>query len=129
MLHGAGRTKRGRMDTTTRAAVTGLVERLGTQRKASSYLGESTGVISDIVLGKSNHVSYVTEQRVRAALGLAPVPRRVEVECCPDCGAVHTGRCHGRAVRVQAVRVRVVSRVVDMSLAQLRAAIRGRYDY
>ena len=79
------------MDTTTIDAITGLVARLGSQRKASAYLGESPGVVSDIVRGRGKHVSLATENRVRAAgalrvvVGMRPrlVVTRSSLPPCP----------------------------------------------
>lgn len=43
-------------------------------------------------------MSRKTENRMRVALGLAPLPALVEVYPCEDCGDVHTGRCNGKPV-------------------------------
>lgn len=40
-------------------------------------------------------MSLNRENRMRAALGFDPLPCLVEVQPCPDCGSVHTGRCNG----------------------------------
>ncbi len=117
------------MDTTTIDAIKGLVARLGSQRKASAYLGESPGVVSDIVRGRGKHVSLATENRVRAALGLPAILPRVEVEVCPDCGGVHVGRCHGREVVLRPVRHRrLPSRIADMPTGMLAVMIRTRAE-
>lgn len=43
-------------------------------------------------------MSHKTEDRMRIALGLAPLPAMIEVLPCPDCGDAHTGRCNGKPV-------------------------------
>lgn len=118
------------MNPDTIVAINSAIKSAGGLRKAAAHLKVSAGTLSDIVNSRHEHVSLRTENRVRAALGLAPVPARVEVDACPDCGGVHVGRCHGRAVEVRpARRPKPVTRIADMSIAQLRATIANRSEY
>jgi predicted RNA-binding Zn-ribbon protein involved in translation (DUF1610 family) len=55
----------------------------------------SKGTLSRVLRGCS--VSEYAENDIRAKLGLEPIQTYV-VEACPDCGAAHTGRCHGKPV-------------------------------
>lgn len=106
-----------------------MVESAGSYRKAARRLGVSHAAVWNLAHGRTRDVSRRTENKVRAALGLAPAPARVEVDACPDCGNVHTGRCHGRAVAVRPVRqARPVTRWADASTSVLRAAIRNRVE-
>lgn len=124
------KTSRSPSNAETAVYVRQAVEEAGSLRKAARRLGVSPAALGDIVRERQGHVSRSTENRVRAALGLAPVPARVEVDACPDCGGVHVGRCHGRAVEVRpARRPKPVTRIADMSIAQLRATIANRSEY
>ena len=62
----------------------------------------SKGTLSRALNGQS--VSEYAENEIRHKLSL-PSIQTVLVEACPDCGAAHTGRCHGKPV----VRVVTVS--------------------
>lgn len=115
------------------AAVTDCIE---TQRRTKSLrricsdagLPESdAAMLSRIVRGK--HVPDHTLRRIGHALGVTPPPR-IEVDPCPDCGSVHTGRCHGKPVEMRPVRQhRPYTRWADAPVSVLAAAIRGRVDY
>ena len=99
------------------------------QRAAANALGVTQSMLSDVLRGRADHISATQENRLRIALGLAPIAR-IEVEPCPDCGAVHTGRCHGRAVEVRPVRKpRPISRWADASVRTLAHAIAQRTEY
>lgn len=101
----------------------------GSYRRTAAALHVPYTLIRDIVKGKHAHVSRASENRVRVALGLSDLPSRVEVDPCPDCGSVHTGRCHGRAVAVLPVRRRrPLSRWADAPTSVLAAAIRERVE-
>ncbi len=92
-------------------------------------LGVPQPLLSDVLRGRADHVSAAQENKLRIALGLAPVAL-YEVPACPDCGAVHTGRCHGRAVEVRPVRKpRPISRWADASVRTLAHAIAQRTEY
>lgn len=81
-------------------------------------------LLSKIARGES--VSELTLRRVGHALGIMPAPR-IAVDPCPDCGGVHTGRCHGRVVEVRPVRRRrAITRWADAPVAVLRDALRNR---
>lgn len=121
------KTSRSPSNAETAVYVRQAVEEAGSLRKAARRLGVSPAALGDIVRERQGHVSRSTENRVRAALGLAPVPARVEVDACPDCGGVHVGRCHGRAVEVRPVRRRrAITRWADAPVAVLRDALRNR---
>lgn len=99
------------------------------QRKAAEMLGVPQPLLSDVLRGRADHVSAAQENKLRIALGLAPVAR-IEVDPCPDCGSVHTGRCNGRAVEVRPVRRRKpVHRIADYPARALAAAIIHRQEY
>jgi hypothetical protein len=92
-------------------------------------LGVPYTLIRDIVKQRHEHVSHGAENKVRAALGLAPLPRRIEVDPCPDCNGVHTGRCNGKQVAVRPVRQRrLPQRIIEYTVNQLAWSIRGRVE-
>lgn len=116
--------------------------RHGSLRKLAADLGFPTsfaGTLSDILRARDNHVSRETENRVRHALGLPALPRRVEVPACPTCGEVHVaGDCHGKPVaqvvvlapgeQVRRAR-KPISRWADYATAALRQALVKRQSY
>lgn len=59
----------------------------------------SPGVVSDILAGHDEDVSVRMENRVRAALGLPPIPPRRYATCCPDCLARGVEVVHGDGLR------------------------------
>lgn len=117
------------MDDGTLVAVQNRIGDIGSQSALARRLGVSQQTLSDIINGRAEHVSLRTENKVRAALGLPPIVLHT-VPACPDCGAVHTGRCHGRTVEVRPVRRRKpVTRWADAPTKQLAAAIIHRTEY
>jgi hypothetical protein len=77
-----------------------LVEHPTLDGIVSAYgLPVSKGTLSRILRGIP--VSLWAENVVRVALGEAPL--LVEIPACPDCGAVHHARCHGKAAPVAVV--------------------------
>lgn len=100
----------------------------GSLRKAAKRLGITPAALSDIVRERHEHVSRRTENKVRAALGLAVLAPRVEVDPCPDCGSVHHGRCNGREVAIRPVRRRTWSRWADAPTGALADALRSRVE-
>lgn len=100
----------------------------GSQRAASRAISIPQSVLSDIVRERHAHVSVATECRVRTALGL-PVLVLHTVPACPDCGSIHTGRCHNRPVAVRPVRtLKPLARWADAPTGVLAAAIRNRQE-
>ena len=61
---------------------------------ALGYPKSYSATISGVLRGEAGRLTPETENVLRARLGLAPV-NLIQVTSCPDCGAVHTGRCHG----------------------------------
>jgi transcriptional regulator with XRE-family HTH domain len=109
-------------------AITGLVERLGSQRAVAKLLGVPSATISDILRGRDGHISRERENEIRAALALEPLPLLVTIPACPDCGNVHHGRCNGKPVAIRpAHRRREPQRIADYPTRQLAEAIRKRY--
>lgn len=99
------------------------------QRAAANALGITQAALSDVLRGRGDHIGAAQENKLRIALGLAPVAR-IEVEPCPDCGSVHTGRCNGRAVEVRPVRLRKPAhRIADYPVRALASAILCRQEY
>lgn len=43
-------------------------------------------------------MSLKRERRLCMEMGIEPPPHEHNVPACPDCGDVHTGRCHGKPV-------------------------------
>lgn len=73
-----------------------------TWRGLAQHLGYAPNYAATLCKAARNAPGAMTaeaENVLRLRLGLAPV-HHVEVPPCPDCGAVHTGRCHGREVKV-----------------------------
>lgn len=103
---------------------------LQSQSALARDLGLGSGgqaLISKVARGV--HISPASELRIARAMGIAPPPR-IEVDPCPDCGSVHTGRCNGRAVEVRPVRkTRPFTRWADAPTKQLAAAIINRQEY
>ena len=79
----------------TRQALQALSHECDSLRKTAKALGVPHSVLADILAGRSGHVSLHAENRVRAALGLPPLPAPVLIPPCPDCGSVHHARCNG----------------------------------
>jgi len=94
----------------TRQALQALSHECDSLRKTAKALGVHHSVLADILAGRSGHVSLHAENRVRAALGLPPLPAPVLIPPCPDCGSVHHARCNGNSgpVVVLAATERVV---------------------
>ena len=62
-------------------------------------------------------MSRKTEDRMRAALGLEPLPPVSEMPPCPDChGEPHAGRCNGKPVAAVIVKP---ARVVHPDVARM----------
>jgi hypothetical protein len=87
----------------TQAALQAAVAACGSARRWARAHGLSPALVSDVLNGHHEDVGIRTENRVRAALGLPPVPPRLPAACCPDCLArgvevVHGDglRCHGK---------------------------------
>ena len=118
-----------RMDAETLESVQIRIREFGSLRKAAAGLGVSAGTLSDIINGRAEHVSLDTENAVRAALGL-PALHYHTVPACPDCGSIHTGRCHNKPVAVRPVRKpRPFTRWADAPTRELAAAIINRQEY
>ncbi len=117
------------MNPDTIVAINSAIKSAGGLRKAAAHLKVSAGTLSDIVNSRHEHVSLRTENAVRAALGL-PTLHYHTVPACPDCGSIHTGRCHNKPVALRPVRKpRPVTRWADASTKQLAAAIINRQEY
>ena len=61
-----------------------------------------SAMLSNVLAGKPGALTRAGEHDLRSRLGLPPIGT-LEVAPCPDCGGVHTGRCHGRLVTEVAV--------------------------
>ena len=116
------------MDQSTIDTVVIANAKYGSYRKTGAALGVPYTTVRDVIKGKHQHVSLSAENRLRLTLGLAPVYPKVTIDACPDCGGVHTGRCHGKAVALRPVRQRVYTTVYAMSVGVLAQAIRERVD-
>ena len=81
----------------TRQALQALSHECDSLRKTAKALGVPHSVLADILAGRSGHVSLHAENRVRAALGLPPLPAPVLIPPCPDCGSAHHTRCNGNS--------------------------------
>ena len=79
----------------TRQALQALSHECDSLHKTAKALGVPHSVLADILAGRSGHVSLHAENRVRAALGLPPLPAPVLIPPCPDCGSAHHARCNG----------------------------------
>lgn len=69
-------------------------------RTLGAELDVPHGILHAIGTGAFEHVSWETVRKVRVRLGIGDPGEIVSTFPCPDCGAVHTGRCHGREVKV-----------------------------
>ncbi len=70
----------------------------GSLRELARELGfppSFAATLSDVLRERHKNISLRTENRLRVALGLEPIGT-YEVPACPDCGAIHTGRCNGK---------------------------------
>jgi len=61
------------------------------------YAENYAPTLGGILRGTPGVITMQGENILRARLGLAPIST-LEVPPCPDCGNVHTGRCHNRPV-------------------------------
>lgn len=104
-------------------------QKYGSYRKTAKAPGVSHALVWNVLHGRAQDVSLQSENRLRLTLGLAPVHPKITVDACPDCGGVHTGRCHGRQVAVRPVRQRVYTTIYAMSVGVLAHAIRERVEY
>ena len=84
----------------TKQAVYATVARCDSLRKAAQVVQVHHAVLADILADRHAHVSRQSENRVRVAVGLPPLPALIPVDPCPDCGSVHHARCNGHAGRV-----------------------------
>lgn len=80
----------------TKHAVYATVAACDSLRKAAQVVQVHHAVLADILADRHAHVSRQSENRVRVAVGLPPLPAPIPVDPCPDCGSVHVGRCHGK---------------------------------
>lgn len=92
------------LDQTTISALT--TRRNGfSLRRLAAELGlpeRDNAMLSNVLNGKPGALTLTGENDLRQRLGL-PLITRYEVPACPDCGLVHTGRCHGKPVAAVAV--------------------------
>lgn len=106
--------------------------------QALGYPPAYAATLNKAARGIPGALTRAAEDTLRVRLGLAPV-RRIEVDACPDCGSVHTGRCHGRPVvavvilgpgeRIARGPARIIRRWRDLPAAALAAAIANRQPY
>ena len=96
----------------TKQAVYVVVAQCDSLRNAARALRIHHAVLADILNDRHEHVSRAAENRVRAALGLTPLPAPIPIEPCPDCGSAHHTRCNGNSgpVVVLAATERIVGR-------------------
>jgi len=94
----------------TKQAAYASVAQCDSLRKTAKALRIHHAVLADVLNDRHEHVSRAAENRVRAALGLTPLPAPIPIEPCPDCGSVHHARCNGNSgpVVVLAATERVV---------------------
>lgn len=108
-------------------------------RAVSDTLGVHFATLHAVATNDFGHVSWDAFNRVRLALALQPIPAAITVSPCPDCGAVHTGRCHGKPV-VQVVTlspgeqvtrkpIKIIRRWRDLPVDLLAQAIAKRVPY
>ena len=117
------------MDAGTLGAVQNQINESGSLRSAAKRLGVSAGTLSDIINGRTAHVSLRTENKVRTALGLPELVYHT-VSACPDCGSIHSGRCHNKPVALRPVRQpKPFTRWADAPTAVLAQAIINRTEY
>ena len=81
----------------TKQAVYATVARCDSLRKAAQVVQVHHAVLADILADRHAHVSRQSENRVRVAVGLPPLPALIPVDPCPDCGSVHHARCNGNS--------------------------------
>jgi len=77
----------------------------GSLRRLAQDLGfplSFAATLSDVLCERHGKVGLRTENRIRVALGLEPIGT-YEIPACPDCGAVHVGRCNGKGPSAQVV--------------------------
>ena len=79
----------------TKQAVLAAVAACDSLRSAAKVLRIHHAVLADVLNDRHEHVSRQSENRVRLAVGLSPLPAPVSVDPCPDCGSVHHARCNG----------------------------------
>ena len=84
----------------TKQAVFATVAACDSLRGAARVLRIHHAVLADILADRHAHVSRQSENRVRVAAGLPPLPTPVPVDPCPDCGSVHHARCNGNCGQV-----------------------------
>jgi hypothetical protein len=70
-----------------------------TWRQLSESLGIHFAILHAVGNESVEHVSWENFNRVRAAVGLCQLAEPIIVSPCPDCGHVHTYRCHGVPVK------------------------------
>jgi hypothetical protein len=94
-----------------------LTERLDGKswRALAAELGLPHGTLHAIGTGRWEHVAWDTLRLVRDKLSLSDPGPVVATLACPDCGAVHTGRCDGKQV-VQVACLAEGERVTDEPL-------------
>ena len=94
----------------TQQALQALSHECDSLRKLAQVLQVPHSVLADILANRHGHVSLAAENRVRVALGLAPLSAPVLIPPCPDCGSAHHARCNGNSgpVVVLAATERVV---------------------
>ena len=87
-------------------------QRLSQRKSGESYRGLALALgyepgyaatLSKVVREIPGAISHEGENVLRARLGLAHV-RQIPVTPCPDCGAIHVGRCHGEPGEVAWLR-------------------------
>ncbi len=117
------------MDASTLESARIAIAVAGSLRKAAHALNVSAGTLSDIINGRTAHVSLRTENKVRTALGLPELVYHT-VSACPDCGSIHSGRCHNKPVALRPVRQpKPFTRWADAPTAVLAQAIINRTEY
>ena len=108
------------------------VERLATAKngatwrefaQALGYDKSYAATLNKAARGESGAMTPNAENVLRARLGLAPV-YHVEVLPCPDCGAAHTGRCHGKPV-AQVVVLAADERIIRKGPKRKRKATKA----
>ena len=68
------------------------------------YLESYSATLSGVLRGEDGRLAPESENALRARLGLTPI-HRILTAPCPDCGNLHTGRCHGEPGTVAWVRL------------------------
>lgn len=105
---------------------------------ALGYEPAYAATLNKAARGVPGAMTLIAENILRARLGLSML-RAVTVTACPDCGSVHTGRCHGRPVvqvvtltaeeRVTRKPTKIIRRWADLSAAELAQALANRQPY